>query len=210
MKSALVIVDVQNDFCPGGALAVPSGDRVVPAINEYARRFAAAGLPIFASRDWHPPETTHFSSRGGPWPHHCVQGERGAEFHPDLDLPPSTIVISKGQGATEDSYSAFQARDESGATLPELLRRAGVDHVFVGGLATDYCVKATVLDALLSDLGATLLVDASRGVNVSPGDSEEAIAEMVDSGAAVATLGRLDLPASDRAAGESARGPSGR
>jgi len=193
MRPALVIVDVQNDFCPGGALAVPGGDRVVPAINEYARRFEAAGLPIFASRDWHPRETTHFDSRGGPWPPHCVQGERGAEFHPDLHLPSATRVVSKGQGATEEAYSALQARDESGAPLLDLLRLAGADDVYVGGLATDYCVRATVLDVLRSGMRATLLVDASRGVNVRPGDSEEAIAAMVGAGASVATLGRLEL-----------------
>ena len=196
-----MIVDVQNDFCPGGALAVPSGDRVVPAINEYARRFEAAGLPIFASRDWHPRETTHFASRGGPWPQHCVQGERGAEFRPDLRLPPATRVVSKGQGATEDAYSALQARDESGTPLQDLLRLAGADHVYVGGLATDYCVRATVLDVLRSGIEATLLVDASRGVNVSPGDSEEAIAEMVGAGASVATLGRLKLEVGKGTAG---------
>ena len=193
MKPALIVVDMQNDFCPGGALAVPNGDRVVPVINDYARRFGTAGLPIFASRDWHPRETTHFVSGGGAWPPHCVGGERGAEFHPDLHLPGTTRVVSKGQGATEDAYSAFQARDESGALLPDLLRQAGADIVCVGGLATDYCVKATVLDALRSGFRATLLVDASRGVNVVPGDSEEAIAEMVGAGADVATLSRLDL-----------------
>ncbi len=203
MKPALIIVDVQSDFCPGGALGVPNGDRVVPVVNDYARRFDSAGLPIYASRDWHPPETTHFAIRGGPWPVHCVGGEPGAEFHPDLRLPGTTRVVSKGQGETEDAYSAFQARDESGTLLPDLLRQAGADSVFVCGLATDYCVKATVLDALRSGFRATLLLDASRGVNVAPGDSEEAIAEMVAAGADVATLGRLDLEA---AAGE----PTGR
>ncbi len=203
MKPALIIVDVQNDFCPGGALAVPNGDRVVPVVNDYSRRFASAGLPIFASRDWHPSETTHFATRGGPWPVHCVGGERGAEFHPDLHLPGTTRVVSKGQGATEDAYSAFQARDESGTLLPDLLRQAGVEKVYVAGLATDYCVKATVLDALRSGFQATLLVDASRGVNVAPGDSEEAIAEMVGAGADVATLARLNLE-------EAAEEPAGR
>lgn len=201
MKPALIIVDVQNDFCPGGALGVPHGDRVVPVINDYARRFAAAGLPIFASRDWHPPETTHFATRGGPWPVHCVGGERGAEFHPDLRLPGTTRVVSKGQGATEDAYSAFQARDESGALLPDLLRGEGVDRIYIGGLATDYCVRFTVLDALRSGFRATVLLDASRGVNVTPSDSEEAIAEMVGDGANVATLVRLDLEQAERERG---------
>jgi nicotinamidase/pyrazinamidase len=193
MKPALIIVDVQNDFCPGGALAVPNGDRVVPILNEYARRFHAAGLPVYASRDWHPPETTHFQAFGGPWPPHCVRGERGAGFHPDLVLPTGTTVVSKGEGATEDAYSAFQARDEAGVALPDLLRLEGIGRVYVGGLATDYCVKATVLEALRVGFRATLLVDASRGVNVSPGDAESAIAEMVRAGADVATVERLDL-----------------
>jgi nicotinamidase/pyrazinamidase len=210
MTSALVVVDIQNDFCPGGALGVPNGDRVVPVVNEYVQRFAAAGLPVFASRDWHPRETTHFATSGGPWPPHCVGGEPGAEFHPDLRLPATARVVSKGQGATEDAYSAFQARDESGVLLPELIRRESVDHVFVGGLATDYCVRATVLDALHSGFRATILLDASRGVNVAPGDSEEAIAEMVGAGADVATLGRLDLGPVDGTAGQSASRVPGR
>ncbi len=207
MKPALIIVDMQNDFCPGGSLGVPNGDRVVSVVNDYAQRFGTAGLPIFASRDWHPPVTTHVATSGGPWPVHCVGGEPGAEFHPDLRLPGTTRVVSKGQGAEEDAYSAFQARDESGTPLPNLLGREGVDHVVVGGLATDYCVRATVLDALRSGFRATVLLDASRGVNVAPSDSEEAIAEMVGAGADVATLGRLDL---EEAASESASGVRGR
>ncbi len=203
MKPALIVVDVQVDFCPGGALGVPNGDRVVPVVNDYLRRFEAAGLPIYASRDWHPAVTTHFAIYGGAWPVHCVGGEPGADFHPELRLPGMTRVVSKGQGANEDAYSAFQARDESGTLLPELLRREGVDHIYIGGLATDYCVKATVLDALRSGFRATALLDASRGVNVAPSDSEEAIAEIVAAGADVATLGRLDL---EEAVGE----PAGR
>ena len=201
MSAALLIVDVQNDFCPGGALAIPAGDEVVPALNRYAVRFDAAGLPVIASRDWHPADTTHFASGGGPWPAHCVHGSQGAAFHPALQLPPRVQVVSKGMGAQEDAYSAFQARDEAGNSLADLLRQHGTDRVYVGGLATDYCVKATVLDALANGFQATLLVDASRGVNVQPGDAERAIEAMVRAGAAVATLERLaDLPA-DRAPG---------
>lgn len=194
MTAALIVVDVQNDFCPGGALAVPKGDAVVPVLNRYAARFAQAGLPVFASRDWHPAQTTHFQSGGGPWPVHCVQETPGARFHPALGLPAEARVVSKGMGAQEDAYSAFQARDEAGTLLPDALRAAGVDRVYVGGLATDYCVKATVLDALAAGFAATLLVDASRGVNVEPGDAEAAIEAMVRAGADVATLERLDLP----------------
>jgi nicotinamidase/pyrazinamidase len=188
VAAALTIVDVQRDFCPGGALPVPNGNSVVPVLNAYAQRFAAAGLAVFASRDWHPAHTTHFLTAGGRWPVHCVQGTPGAAFHPDLALPPSTVVVSKGMGAEEDAYSAFQARDGTGRPLPVLLQEAGVDHVYVGGLATDYCVQATVLDALAAGLRATLLLDGSRGVNVQPGDSEAAIEAMVRAGAGVATL----------------------
>jgi nicotinamidase/pyrazinamidase len=193
MRPALIIVDVQRDFCPGGALPVPKGDRVVPILNEYASRFRAKGHPVYASRDRHPRRTTHFREFGGVWPAHCVQGEPGAEFHPDLRLPEGTIVVSKGTGPEEDAYSGFQARGPAGEPLADLLRRDGVDHVYVGGLATDYCVRATVLDALRNGLAATFLVDASRGVNLKPGDAEESIAEMIRAGADVATLERLDL-----------------
>lgn len=191
MKPALVIVDVQNDFCPGGALSVPDGDKVVPVLNEYIRKWQAAGHPIYASRDWHPEKTTHFKEHGGPWPRHCVQGDRGAEFHPDLSLPDKAVVVSKGAGPTEDAYSAFHGKGPLHMPLVELLRAQGVTDVFVGGLATDYCVRSTVIDALALGFKATFLVDASRGVNVRPGDAEEAIAEMVRAGADVAVLERV-------------------
>ena len=195
MTAALIIVDVQNDFCPGGALAVPEGDAVVAVLNAYARRFAAAGLPVLASRDWHPEQTSHFAGGGGRWPPHCVRDSAGAAFHPALQLPTGAVVVSKGTGATEDAYSAFQARDAAGRPLPELLRQAGARRAYVGGLATDYCVKATVLDALAAGFAATLLIDGSRGVNVRPGDAEAAIEAMVRAGADVATLERVELPA---------------
>ncbi len=191
MKSALIVVDVQNDFCPGGALAVPEGDRVVPVLNEYIRRFQAAGSPMCATRDWHPRVTRHFKEYGGLWPVHCVQGEPGAEFHPDLELPQGVAVVSiKGADPDEDAYSGFHSRGPNGQLLADLLRDEGVGRVYVGGLATDYCVKATVLDALRNGFAATFLVDASRGVNLKPGDAEEAIAEMVRAGADVAVLER--------------------
>jgi|DewCreStandDraft_5_1066085.scaffolds.fasta_scaffold00111_15 nicotinamidase/pyrazinamidase len=190
-EEALIIVDVQNDFCPGGALPVPEGDKVVPVLNEYIRRMKARGAVIFASRDWHPQQTKHFKEFGGVWPPHCVQGTKGAEFHPELRLPEDAVVISKGMDPEQDAYSAFQAVTPEGTPLAEALRRLGVKHVYVGGLATDYCVKATTLDALKAGFKATLLVDASRGVNVRPHDSEEAIEEMVRAGADVATLERV-------------------
>lgn len=182
-KDALIIVDVQNDFCPGGALAVSGGDEVVPVLNRVIERFTKAGLPIFATRDWHPEKTNHFKAYGGIWPVHCVQGTRGAEFHAGLELGKDTVVVSAGMVPDEDGYSGFQARDPSGARLAELLQRKGVERIIVGGLATDYCVKHTVLDGLKEGFKVLLLADAIRAVNLKPHDGELAIAEMVRAGA---------------------------
>jgi nicotinamidase/pyrazinamidase len=182
-KDALVIVDVQNDFCPGGALAVERADEVIPVLNEYIARFAAAGLPILVTRDWHPPKTSHFKTYGGVWPAHCVQDTAGAEFHRDLKLSPDMIMVSKGSAADEDSYSAFQAKDNAGVPLAELLHRLDVARIFIGGLATDYCVKYTALDGLHAGFAVVLLTDAIRGVNLQPEDSEKALAEMRAAGA---------------------------
>jgi nicotinamidase/pyrazinamidase len=181
-KDALIIVDVQNDFCPGGALAVAGGDEVVPALNPVIERFAGAGLPIIATRDWHPEKTSHFKTHGGPWPVHCVQGTRGAEFHGDLKLG-NAVVLSKGMTADEDSYSGFQATDPSGTRLATLLRHQGVERILVGGLATDYCVKHTVLDGLREGFKVVLLSDSIRAVNLEPHDGALAIDEMVRAGA---------------------------
>jgi nicotinamidase/pyrazinamidase len=188
---ALLIVDVQNDFCPGGSLPVPRGDEVVPVLNEYARRFHEAGLPVIASRDWHPPQTKHFQSGGGQWPPHCVQGTPGAEFHPNLRLPEGTIVVSKGMDPSQDSYTAFDAVTDDGRPLLQLLRNLGVRRLFVGGLATDYCVRASVLDALRHGFEVILLTDAVRGVDVTPGDSERALQEMRAAGAQEMTVAEV-------------------
>ncbi len=196
MAEALLIVDPQLDFMPGGALAVPEGDKIVPVVNEYVERFRKAGRPIFVSRDWHPEATKHFQQYGGVWPPHCIQGSRGAEFHPDLKLE-EAVVISKGMDPERDSYSAFDGFEADGTPLEEGLRRRGIDHLYVGGLATDYCVRWTVLEALKRGFRVTVLLDAIRGVNLKPHDSEEAIEEMVRRGADVATLERL--PALSRA-----------
>ena len=190
-EEALLIVDVQNDFCVGGSLAVPASQQIIDCLNEYTRRFADRGAPVVASRDWHPPVTRHFADHGGAWPVHCVQGTPGAEFHPDLRLPPQTVIASKGSDPEEDSYSAFEAKLPDGRLLGEYLRDEGVRRIYVGGLATDYCVRSSVLDALRAGFRATLLLGASRGVDVQPGDSEKAIAEMVGAGADVTTLERL-------------------
>jgi nicotinamidase/pyrazinamidase len=182
-KDALLIVDVQNDFCPGGALAVREGDRVVPVLNRYIEKFRAAQLPILATRDWHPEKTRHFKTYGGTWPMHCVQGSQGAEFHPNLALPPDAVVISAGMGADEEGYSGFEGVNTKGESLIGVLHELGVQRLFVGGLATDYCVKHTVLDALKEGFQVVLIEDAVRGVNLQPEDSARAIQEMTQAGA---------------------------
>jgi nicotinamidase/pyrazinamidase len=185
---ALVVVDVQNDFCPGGSLAVPDGDSVVPVLNRYAERFDARGAAIFASRDWHPSRTKHFAAYGGVWPPHCVQGTTGAALHPALVLPARTQVVSKGMDPEEDAYSCFQARAEQGGDFASLLAAREIQRLFVGGLATDYCVKATALDALRAGLTVVVLQDAVRAVDVTPGDGARALAELAAAGAVSARL----------------------
>lgn len=175
---ALILVDVQYDFLPGGSLAVPRGDEVVPALNRYIALFRQRGLPVFATRDWHPPQHCSFREQGGPWPPHCIAGSDGARFAALLDLPCEVTIISKAMATQPDAYSGFE-----GTELTELLRQAGVSRVFVGGLATDYCVLNTVRDARRLGFGAVLLTDAVRAVDVAPGDGERAIAEMLGAGA---------------------------
>lgn len=179
---ALLIVDVQNDFCPGGALPVAEGDKVVPVLNRYIEAFKAAHLPIIATRDWHPEKTNHFNTYGGVWPPHCIQGTKGSAFHLELKLPEATVIISKGMDPQEDSYSGFQGTDAKGAKLADLLRQRAVKRLFVGGLATDYCVKHTVIDGLKEGFKVVLLEDAVRGVDIHPGDSKRAVEEMLQAG----------------------------
>ncbi len=179
---ALVIVDVQVDFCPGGALAVEEADNIIPLINRYADLFARAGASIFATRDLHPEKTRHFEAYGGKWPPHCVEGTEGAEFHPDLKFPEGTVIITKGQDPDSDSYSAFDGVDEEGRTFKDSLIARGVGHVFLCGLATNYCVKATALDALKEGFGATVLIDGVRGVPEKHNDPEDAIRDMRKAG----------------------------
>ena len=182
--AALILVDVQNDFCPEGSLAVAEGDKVVPVLNRAAEQFARAGRPVIASRDWHPAESTHFQT----WPPHCVQGQPGARFHPELKLPAGAVVVSKGTGATEDAYSAFQARDASGRTLVEILRERGTRRLTIGGLATDYCVRATVLDALRQGFQVSVIENGIKGVDLHAGDSARAVDEMRRAGAQFTTV----------------------
>ena len=183
VEDALIIVDVQRDFCSGGALPVSEGDKIVPVLNRYIEKFSKAEALIVATRDWHPPNHISFKSRGGTWPPHCVQGTPGAEFHPDLNLPAEVKIVSKASSPDKEAYSGFD-----GTSLEEELKNAGIRRVFVGGLATDYCVKSTVLDALKLGFKTVLLLDAIRGVDVKPGDSEKAINEMFRKGAEWATL----------------------
>jgi nicotinamidase/pyrazinamidase len=191
-RDALVIVDVQNDFCPGGALGVPHGDAVVPVLNRYAERFAAAGAPVFASRDWHPARTSHFKAYGGVWPPHCVQGTPGAEFHGALTLPAGTAIVSKGMDPSEDAYSCFQAETSDGMPFAAALGEAGVGRLFVGGLATDYCVKSTVVDGVREGFEVVVLADAIAAVDLAPGDGAKALDEMRAAGVQLIQLAELE------------------
>lgn len=178
-RRALLVIDVQNDFCPGGTLAVAEGDQVVAPLNKLIAEFLQRGEPVFKSRDWHSEQTKHFRAYGGTWPVHCVQNTKGAEFHPELIDDPRIRIVSKGLGDT-DCYSAFDETD-----LAPQLRRLGIEEVWVGGLATDYCVKSTVLDALKEGFRVKAFADAMCAVEVNPGDGERATAEMKDAGAEI-------------------------
>lgn len=177
-SDALLIVDVQRDFLPGGNLGVPEGDAVVPVLNRYIDAARRKGIPVFASRDWHPERHCSFKSQGGPWPPHCVADTPGAAFAENLRLPADAIVIDKATRAEADAYSAF-----ADAALADQLRARGVKRLLVGGLATDYCVLNTVRDALAEGFEVLLLEDAIRAVNVRPDDGEKARREMESRGA---------------------------
>src|SRR5712691_7460952 len=179
-KKALIVVDVQNDFCPGGSLAVAHGDEVVPPLNKLIKEFLDRDEPVFKTRDWHPAKTKHFAAYGGTWPIHCVSGTRGAEFHAVLVDDPRITIISKGTDESADGYSGFD-----GTNLAQLLREEDVKEVWVGGLATDYCVKHTVLDARREGFDVKALADAMRAVNLKPNDGVQAIEEMRRAGAEV-------------------------
>ena len=179
VSDALLLVDVQNDFCPGGALAVADGDAVVPALNAWIAAARQGGARVFASRDWHPPDHLSFAERGGFWPPHCVQDTPGAAFHPDLELPDDAVIITKADTAEREAYSAFDSGE-----LAAQLRAAGIRRLWVGGLATDYCVKASVLDATeLPGLEVRVITNAIRAVDSAPGDGEAALEAMREAGA---------------------------
>ncbi|MBN1663721.1 MAG: nicotinamidase [Deltaproteobacteria bacterium] len=185
--SALIVVDVENDFLPGGALGVRAGDQVIAPMNRAIDVFLKEKLPVLYSRDWHPRDHSSFQQNGGPWPPHCVQDTEGARFSSDLSISKNPLVFSKGTNAAQEEYSAFHARDTAGNTVSEVLERLGVRHVFIGGLATDYCVLNTALDLLKAGYRVTVLTDACRAVNVAPHDGEKALEKMIAAGAMMMT-----------------------
>jgi nicotinamidase/pyrazinamidase len=189
---ALIIVDVQNDFLPGGKLAVAGGDAVVAILNRAAALFAQRGLTVAATRDWHPPNHCSFSARGGPWPPHCIAGTAGAAFPAALELPAATLIVSKATGPDSDAYSGFDR-----TALASLLRERAVARLFVGGLATDYCVLNTVLDALTLGFKVVLLFDAIKAVELRDGDGSRAIAQMVGCGATAVRFAEIEAGAPD-------------
>lgn len=174
LDTALLVVDVQNDFCPGGALAVAGGDAVIPVINAWIPRFAT----VVASRDWHPPDSVHFTS----WPPHCIAGTYGAQFRAGLDTGRFLLVLDKGTNNVDDGYSAFEATSED---LESWLRSRGIEKLYVCGLATDYCVLQTVLDALRLGFGVTVIRDGIAAVEVNLGDGQRAIDAMEAAGALI-------------------------
>lgn len=184
---ALIAVDVQRDFLPGGSLAVTEGDAVVPVLNRYIRRFVRADLLVIATRDWHPPGHCSFAAQGGPWPPHCIRDTPGAEFAPGLDLPEDVVIVSKATRNDADAYSAFD-----GTKLAVLLRAQGARRLFVGGLATDYCVLATVTDGLDAGFEVVLLRDAVRAVGIEPDDEAKALDKMRAAGATCIDLAEFD------------------
>jgi len=172
-----LVVDIQNDFCPGGALGVPHGDEVIPVLNRWISEAQAKGIPVFLTRDWHPTEHISFRQRGGPWPPHCVQETEGARFHPDLKLPPKAEIVSKATTKDVESYSAFGDTD-----LAKRLREAGVKRLWIGGLAQDYCVRYSALDAIRQGFEVHVIVDATRAVNLNAEDGQRALDEIEQAG----------------------------
>jgi len=184
-KDALIVVDVQVDFLPGGSLAIANGEQVIRPLNGYIRLFSQLELPVFFTRDWHCRNHCSFTENGGQWPLHCESDTSGALFASELLLPTDNrYIISKGVQPEVDAYSGFQ-----GTALLELLREKGITRVFIGGIATEYCVKATVLDALSLGFATVLLTDAIRGIDVNSGDQEKAVGQMLAGGAVALTMG---------------------
>jgi nicotinamidase/pyrazinamidase len=181
-SDALLVTDMQKDFLPGGALPIENGDEIIPALNYYIKHFAAAKAPVFASRDWHPADHISFKAQGGPWPPHCVQETSGAKFTAKLKLPNHTRVVSKATNSQKEAYSVFE-----GTSFARELKALDVKRLFIGGLATDYCVVNTVLDATKLGFETVVLVDATLGINQNPGDVNRAVETMLKNGAEQAT-----------------------
>jgi nicotinamidase/pyrazinamidase len=177
---ALLVADVQNDFCSGGTLAVHEGDRIVPEINRWIEGAVQRGVPVFASRDWHPENHISFKARGGPWPSHCVQGTHGAEFYPGLRLPRSVVIINKATRPDKESYSAFGDSD-----LADHLRRANAQRLWICGLALDYCVRETTAEARRLGYDVHVIANATRAVNVHPDDGKRTLKELEDMGVVI-------------------------
>ena len=186
-NAALILVDIQNDFCPGGALAVAEGDQIVPIVNRLIPRFPL----VVSTQDWHPANHISFKEQGGPWPPHCVQGTSGAALHPDLKTENIAHYFHKASSPDRDAYSEFDGWDERGRSLNEVLKDLGVRTLYVVGLATDYCVRATVLDGLGYGYEVTAITDAMRAVNVEPEDGARALREMASKGARLLTSNDL-------------------
>jgi nicotinamidase/pyrazinamidase len=187
IHSALILVDIQNDFCPGGALAVPDGDGIVEVVNKLMPLFPL----IVATQDWHPANHISFQEQGGVWPPHCVQNSRGAQLHPSLNQNGIDHYFRKAFSADNDSYSGFDGVEENGRSLNETLMEKKIKKVYVAGLATDYCVKETALDALNNSYEVFVITDAVRAVNVNEGDGEKALNELTSLGANLITSNEI-------------------
>lgn len=177
-ENALIVVDMQNDFCPGGALQVNDGDRIIPACNKYIEMFENKGLTVYYTADWHPPNHCSFKENGGIWPIHCVQGSKGAAFHPDLKITTNACIIHKGTDPNKEAYSGFEQTE-----LCTHLQKNGIRTLYIAGLATDYCVKNTVIDACYNGYKVIVLLDGVKGVELNLGDSARALKMMKDVGA---------------------------
>jgi nicotinamidase/pyrazinamidase len=183
--SALLVVDIQKDFCAGGALAAPGGDEIIPAVNRHIADARSRDMPVYATRDWHPPATSHFKEYGGVWPPHCVQGTQGAQFHRNLKLPPDAIVVNKGVDPERHGYSAFEGHTSVGKALLDDLRDRHITRVYLTGIATDYCVRESALDALKAGLEVRVVADAIAGIDARPGDAQRALDEISAAGAQI-------------------------
>ena len=188
--SALILVDIQNDFCPGGALAVTEGDQIVPVVNRLIPEFPL----VISTMDWHPANHVSFKQQGGPWPPHCVQGTAGADIHPGLNISAAVNSFRKASSPEKDDYSEFEGRDDRGRGLDDFLKSRGVQRLYVAGLATDYCVLETVLDGIRYGYEVYPVTDAMRAVNVNPDDGDKALQRMASKGAHLMTSAEvLDL-----------------